>query len=120
MGAPAHLQPPHGRELAAALSWVKEEAATLSTYLGEEEPHYHSSPAEGMGEGKVDGYTRALLVREAEVMRAKALDKVLEEHPDRKAAPWCQLCSVRTDYLAVLKNIPMDTLGWIQALYFFS
>ena len=74
-----------GRELAAALAKVKEESDTLSTYLGEDEPHYLSSPAVGMGEGKVDGSTRALLVREAEVLRAKALDKVLEEHPDRKA-----------------------------------
>ena len=76
-----------GTELAAALAKVKEESATLSTYLGEEVPHYHSSPAEGMGEGKVDGSTRALLVREAEGLRARALDKVLEEHRDREARP---------------------------------
>ena len=46
-------------------------------------PHYHSS----MAEGKVDGSTRALLVREVECLRSKALDKVLEEHPDREARP---------------------------------
>ena len=35
----------------------------------------------------MDGSTRALLVRETEVLRAKALDKVLEEHHDREARP---------------------------------
>ena len=74
-----------GRELGAAVERVREEAITLATYLGKEVPHYHSSTAEGMGEGKTDGSTRALLVREAEVLRAKALDKVLEGRPNRGA-----------------------------------
>ena len=76
-----------GRELRACVEKVKEEALTLATYLGTEVPSHHSSTVEGMGEGKTDGSTRALLVREAEVLRAKALDKVLEELPNRGARP---------------------------------
>ena len=72
-----------GRELAAAMEKVKEEAAALSNYLGVEEPAMHANEVEAMGQGRVDGSTRALLVREAEKLRADAMDKVLEELPDQ-------------------------------------
>ena len=40
--------------------------------------------AEGMGQGKTDGSTRIFLVKEAEKLRADALDKVLQELPDQQ------------------------------------
>ena len=71
-----------GRELAAALDRVKEEASALAGYLGKEVPTHLSSEPAGMGAGKVDGSTRALLVKEAEQQRAGALDKALEDLQD--------------------------------------
>ena len=70
-----------GRELAAALDRVKEEANSLAAFLEKEVPTHLSSEPVGMGAGKVDGSTRALLVKEAEKLRAAALDKALEDNP---------------------------------------
>ena len=72
-----------GRELAASLAKVKEEALSLAAYLGKEVPTHLSIDQAGMGAGKVDGSTRALLVKEAEKLRSAALDKALEELPDQ-------------------------------------
>ena len=70
-----------GRELAAALDRVKEEANSLAAFLEKEVPTHLSSEPVGMGAGKVDGSIRALLVKEAEKLRAAALDKALEDNP---------------------------------------
>ena len=61
-----------GRELAASLAKVKEEALSLAAYLGKEVPTHLSIDQAGMGAGKVDGSTRALLVKEAEKLRSAA------------------------------------------------
>ena len=62
---------------------VKEEATALSTFLGEELPSLHSSELAGLGEGKTDGSTRGLMVKEMEKLRATALDKSMAEFPDQ-------------------------------------
>ena len=55
----------------------------MATYLDKEVPTQLSSEPAVMGAGKVDGSTRALMVKEAEKLRAGALDKALEEIQDQ-------------------------------------
>jgi len=62
---------------------VKEEATALSTFFGEELPSLHSSELAGLGEGKTDGSTRGLMVKEMEKLRATALDKSIAEFTDQ-------------------------------------
>ena len=76
-----------GQELAACLAKVKQEASALALYLGEEVSLYHSLEATGAGKGRTDGSTRHEMVKEIERLRAKALTKFLEEHPDQEARP---------------------------------
>ena len=42
---------------------------------------------EGVGDGRVDGSTRALLTKQREHLRARVLYKALKEHPDQEARP---------------------------------
>ena len=72
-----------GRELAAALEKVKVQVTHLANYLEEEVPRMHSFDPEGMGENRTDGSSRALMVKEAEKLRAAAMDKSLIELPDQ-------------------------------------
>ena len=74
-----------GRELAAVLEKVKVEMAELSNYLEEEVPRMHNHDKEGMGEGRTDGSSRALMMKEAEKVRAAAMEKSLKDLPDQSA-----------------------------------
>ena len=67
-----------GQELAAALEKVKVEVTQLSNYVEEEVPRMHSHDKEGMGEGRTDGSFQALMVKEAEELRAAAMEKSLK------------------------------------------
>ena len=61
-----------GRELTSCMAKVKQEAEALSTYLGKEVPFQHDSHLAGLGEGRTDGSTRHLMVKEIETLRASA------------------------------------------------
>ena len=76
-----------GQELAACLAKAKQEASALALYLGEEVPLYHSLEATGAGKGRTDGSTRHEMVKEIKRLRARALTKFLEKHPDQEARP---------------------------------
>ena len=59
------------------------EVTQLSNYMEEEVPRMHSHDKEGMGEGRTDGSSRALMMKEAEKLRAAAMEKSLKELPDQ-------------------------------------
>ena len=76
-----------GVELEAAWQGLKEEAMQAAAYLGEEIAAPLAAPVAGLGEGCVTGHTRALVVEQREGLRARVLDKALQEHPNRAARP---------------------------------
>ena len=76
-----------GKELARVLDKIKKEAEALANYMGEEVPFHHASEAGALGEGRKDGSTRHLMVKEIERLRAAALKKYLEEYQDQSARP---------------------------------
>ena len=55
----------------------------ILNYLEEEVSRMHSHEKEGMGEGRTDGSSRALMMKEAEKLRAAAMEKSLKELPDQ-------------------------------------
>ena len=76
-----------GREFAASYNQLQREAEDCSLYLGEELEGELGVPVEGVGDGRVDGSTRALVTRQREHLRARVLSKALVEHPDQEARP---------------------------------
>ena len=85
-----------GRELQESWGRVKEEVEAMCTYLGEEVPTILSSETAGLGEGRTDGTSRAIMVREVERLRSDCLDKAMEQLPTTRAA----LVRVNTDKLS--------------------
>ena len=56
-----------GQKLAASMANAREEVTTLCAYLEEEElPSLYSSELAGLGQGRKDGSSRALMVRGGE------------------------------------------------------
>ena len=77
-----------GRELAFVMGKAKTEATALSNFLEDDEvPSLHSSELMGLGEGRKDGSSRALLVKEIETLRARALDKAVDVFPNQNCRP---------------------------------
>ena len=63
---------------------MKLEVTHLVNYLEEEVPRMHSFDHKGKGEDRTEGLSRALMVKEAEKLRASALDKSLQKDlPDQ-------------------------------------
>ena len=85
-----------GRELGESWRRVKEEVEEMCTYLGEEVPTILACEAEGLGEGRTDGSSRAIMVREVERLRAASLDKAMVQLPNTRAA----LVRANTDKLS--------------------
>lgn len=73
-----------GVELVEAWRGVQGQVTALCEYLGEEVPTLLAGQVEGLGEGRTDGSSRALMVKEVERLQAAALDKSLEEHRNQK------------------------------------
>ena len=63
------------------------EATDCCIYLGEELEGELASPVVGMGDGRVDGKTRALVTQQREKLRARVLKKALALHADQTARP---------------------------------
>ena len=76
-----------GREFAAAYEALQGEATDCCRFLEEELEGELCSPLEGVGDGRVDGSTRALLTQQREKLRARVLYKALKDHPDQTARP---------------------------------
>ena len=76
-----------GREFQAAYDLLQGEARDCCQFLGEELEGVMSVGLEGVGEGRVDGSTRALLTQQRESLRARVLYKGLKEHQDQTARP---------------------------------
>ena len=76
-----------GVELETAWRGLQEEARQAAAYLGEEVAVPLATPVAGLGEGCVTGHTRALVVEQRERLRARVLEKALQEHPNRAARP---------------------------------
>ena len=97
---------PTGREVAKAWNKLQQENSDCSQYLREEASGQLTFPVEGMGDGSVDGSTRAKVVEEREELRAKVLKQALADYPDSTARPvwsWKQRDKLST---AFLLNIP--------------
>ena len=73
-----------GVELQEAWIPVKERLTALCEYLEEEVPTVLAGDVVGLGEGRTDGSSRALMVKEYERLQAAALNKSLKEHRDQK------------------------------------
>ena len=76
-----------GEEFLASCNLLKREAEDCTAYLGEELEGELSVAVEGLGDGRVDGSTRALVTKQREKLRARVLSKALIEHPDQTARP---------------------------------
>ena len=76
-----------GREFVAAYQTLQGEARDCCLFLGEELEGELGGLVEGVGEGRVDGSTRALLTQQREKLRARVLYKALKEHHDQEARP---------------------------------
>ena len=55
--------------------------------MGEEFEGDLALPVMAVGNGRVDGQTRAIVTRESKTLRAKILLKTLSEYPDQTARP---------------------------------
>ena len=64
---------------------MQTEAREVSTYLGQELTGPLAVDVECAGEGSKDGATRGHVVEQREGLRAAALDRALQIHPDRQA-----------------------------------
>ena len=76
-----------GREFLGAFNTLQEEATDCCLFLGEELEGMMSVGVEGLGEGRVDGSSRALLTQQREKLRARVMFRALKEHPDQTARP---------------------------------
>ena len=94
------------RKVARAWNCLQQENIECSQYLRQEASGQLTIPVEGIGEGSVDGSTRAKVVKEREELRAKVLKQALADYPDITARPvwsWKQRDKLCT---AFLLNIP--------------
>ena len=71
-----------GREFEESFDIPRQEASDCCLFLGEELEGELGGEVEGVGDGRVDGSTRALLSKQREHLRARVLYKALKEHPD--------------------------------------
>ena len=63
------------------------EAQDMTAYLGEELEGHLAVPLEGVGEGRVDGSTRHLVMEQREGLKARVLSKALMQHQDQTTRP---------------------------------
>ena len=95
-----------GLELARAWDSLQLEARESCQYLGREVPEQLSCSKEGIGDGAMDGSTRAKVVKEREELRAAVLKQALSDYEDPSARPvwsWKQRDKLSS---AFLLNIP--------------
>ena len=93
------------RELQNAWEVLQSEALTLSQYLDLDLDVPLAVPAEGIGEGRVDGSTRKLVIEQRETLRGSALTKALKNHPNQGLRPvriWPQMDKLSTSWLLAL------------------
>ena len=76
-----------GAELATCWQQLTQEAQQCCDFLGRELEAPLSTPVEGMGDGRIDGSTRALAVQQREELRAAVLTLALQQYPDQTARP---------------------------------
>lgn len=79
-----------GLELAASWDLLQQEARECYQYLGkelEQEGGPLATPLPGLGEGRVDGSSRAKVVQQREEIRAAVLNQALQHYPDQTARP---------------------------------
>ena len=77
----------------------------LSQYLDLDLDVPLAVPAEGIGEGRVDGSTRKLVIEQRETLRGSALTKALKNHPNQGLRPvriWPQMDKLSTSWLLAL------------------
>ena len=80
------------------------EAEDCALYLGEELKGECGVNVEAVGDGRVDGSTRALVTRQREGPRARVLSKALVEHHNQEARPtW------------VFPQLDKTACGWLLA-----
>ena len=74
-----------GVELQEAWRPLQVRLAALCEYLEEEVPTVLAGEVVGLGEGRTDGSSRALMVKEYERLQTATLNKALKEHRDQRA-----------------------------------
>ena len=78
-----------GTELRRVWGRLFREAQLTAAWLGEEVPPVLATPLLGLGDGSVTGATRGKVITAVENLRAKALDKALQEvRPKSTRAAW--------------------------------
>ena len=95
-----------GVELAKAWERLQVEARECCEYLGKEVEGQLTSSKEGIGDGSVDGSTRAAVVKERDELRAAVFKQALADYADPTARPvwsWKQRDKLSSTFLL---NIP--------------
>ena len=76
-----------GREFVQCWDLLQGEARDCCAYLGETLEGELSVDVVAVGNGRVDGKTRALVTQQGELLKGKVLTKALSEYPDQTARP---------------------------------
>ena len=76
-----------GVEMAACWDTLQGEARECCAFLERELQAPLSTPLAGLGEGRVDGSTRALVVKQREELRTAVVAEALCQYPDQSARP---------------------------------
>ena len=76
-----------GVEMAGCWDTLQGEARECCAFLERELDAPLSTPLAGLGEGRLDGSTRALVVKQKEELRTAVVAKALCQYPDQSARP---------------------------------